>query len=304
MADQSNQNKPDGVVAPSMLTRVHRALRAFDQVFRAMDRFVHATRNVEPVTKAFNFVTHEALKPIEHRLEMSEAIGAERTSQASRLSSSVDVREARALNQITRLNQPAVATPRLDAIGSRGVRAAALPMGSATTSRALLPEGLNVQMNGALLADRGVAAARSASRVSARGSDAISPGAEKLSVGINLDSIDHGLRPGDSTRRSDAIGAIAKTHNTISRTLGTASIAESRARAPEFAAPVRDSARQTTSSAARGAVTINSSPTVVIHASDSGANLEQQVTDALRKYREDMFDQLTREAARRERAEY
>jgi hypothetical protein len=51
-------------------------------------------------------------------------------------------------------------------------------------------------------------------------------------------------------------------------------------------------------------VTINSSPTVVINASAAGGNLQRDVIGALRAHREELFDQLRRESARRERAQF
>jgi hypothetical protein len=53
----------------------------------------------------------------------------------------------------------------------------------------------------------------------------------------------------------------------------------------------------------RAAITINSSPTVVIGAPVGGA-LERDVIGALRAHREELFDQLKRESARRERAQF
>ena len=54
----------------------------------------------------------------------------------------------------------------------------------------------------------------------------------------------------------------------------------------------------------RTGVTINSSPTVVINASAAGGNLQREVIGALRAHREELFDQLRRESARRERAQF
>jgi hypothetical protein len=54
----------------------------------------------------------------------------------------------------------------------------------------------------------------------------------------------------------------------------------------------------------RTGVTINSSPTVVINASAAGGNLQRDVIGALRAHREELFDQLRRESARRERAQF
>jgi hypothetical protein len=52
-------------------------------------------------------------------------------------------------------------------------------------------------------------------------------------------------------------------------------------------------------------ITINSSPTVVINGPTAGGgDAQQDVLGALRKHREELFDQLRRESARRERAQF
>jgi len=56
--------------------------------------------------------------------------------------------------------------------------------------------------------------------------------------------------------------------------------------------------------ASNAGITINSSPTVVINATPAGSNLERDVLSALRAHREELFDQLKRESARRERAQF
>jgi hypothetical protein len=58
------------------------------------------------------------------------------------------------------------------------------------------------------------------------------------------------------------------------------------------------------SSDARAAITINSSPTVVINGPAASGNAQSDVISALRAHREELFDQLKRESARRERAEF
>ena len=70
----------------------------------------------------------------------------------------------------------------------------------------------------------------------------------------------------------------------------------------EFAQP---SGNRTLSSAGsgRGGITINSSPTVVINGSGGNA-VQHDVIGALRAHREELFDQLKRESARRERAQF
>jgi len=52
-------------------------------------------------------------------------------------------------------------------------------------------------------------------------------------------------------------------------------------------------------------ITINSSPTVVINGATTGSNdAQRDVLGALRAHREELFDQLRRESARRERAQF
>lgn len=70
----------------------------------------------------------------------------------------------------------------------------------------------------------------------------------------------------------------------------------------EFARPSAD-LRVSNDGSARAAITINSSPTVVINSGAGGA-LQHDVIGALRTHREELFDQLKRESARRERAHF
>jgi len=71
----------------------------------------------------------------------------------------------------------------------------------------------------------------------------------------------------------------------------------------EFAEPSRN-ARGANNSGARTGITINSSPTVVINSPAAGGNLARDAIGALRAYREELFNQLNRESARRERTQF
>ncbi len=71
----------------------------------------------------------------------------------------------------------------------------------------------------------------------------------------------------------------------------------------EFAEP-SGNARGPNNSSMRTGITINSSPTVVINASAAGGNVERDAIVALRAHREELFNQLRRESARRERAQF
>jgi hypothetical protein len=51
-------------------------------------------------------------------------------------------------------------------------------------------------------------------------------------------------------------------------------------------------------------ITINSSPTVVINGPTAGSDAQRGLLGALRAHREELFDQLRRESARRERAQF
>jgi hypothetical protein len=70
----------------------------------------------------------------------------------------------------------------------------------------------------------------------------------------------------------------------------------------EFARPSSD-VRASNDGSGRAGITINSSPTVVINAPAGGA-VQHDVLGALRAHREELFDQLKRESARRERAQF
>ena len=72
---------------------------------------------------------------------------------------------------------------------------------------------------------------------------------------------------------------------------------------PEFAEPMRGVYGQDSRNAP-GSLTINSTPTVVINASEGSSDVEGQVIGALRAHREELFDQFKRESVRRERAEF
>jgi hypothetical protein len=63
-------------------------------------------------------------------------------------------------------------------------------------------------------------------------------------------------------------------------------------------------ARGPYNSSVRTGITINSSPTVVINGPAAGGNVERDAIGALRAHREELFNQLKRESARRERAQF
>jgi hypothetical protein len=70
----------------------------------------------------------------------------------------------------------------------------------------------------------------------------------------------------------------------------------------EFALPTNEG-RVSRGGSGRATITLNSSPTVVINAAAGGA-VRDDVIGALRAHREELFDQLKRESARRERAQF
>jgi hypothetical protein len=71
----------------------------------------------------------------------------------------------------------------------------------------------------------------------------------------------------------------------------------------EFAEP-SGNARGPGNSGVGAGITVNSSPTVVINGPTAGSNLQRDVLGALRAHREELFDQLKRESARRERTQF
>ena len=72
---------------------------------------------------------------------------------------------------------------------------------------------------------------------------------------------------------------------------------------PEFAEAMRGVYGQESRNAP-GSITINSTPTIVINASEASGDVERQVVGALRAHRDELFDQFKRESVRRERAEF
>ncbi len=108
----------------------------------------------------------------------------------------------------------------------------------------------------------------------------------------------------ESPPRSDAgrvpsrFLASARTASSIRAAIPPANLSKR-----EFAEP-SGNARSPSNSSVRTGITINSSPTVVINAPAAGGNVERDAIGALRVYREELFDQLKRESARRERAQF
>jgi hypothetical protein len=72
---------------------------------------------------------------------------------------------------------------------------------------------------------------------------------------------------------------------------------------PKFAdPPVRRFDRE--AGGGHGALTFNSSPTVVVNSADGRIDVEREIMGALRAHREELFNSLRREVARRERAQF
>ena len=88
-----------------------------------------------------------------------------------------------------------------------------------------------------------------------------------------------------------------------SRAVRSSMVAPARLSRPEFAEPMRGVYGQESRNTP-GSITINSTPTVVINASEASGDLERQVVGALRAHRDELFDQFKRESVRRERAEF
>jgi hypothetical protein len=102
--------------------------------------------------------------------------------------------------------------------------------------------------------------------------------------------------------RQPSAAAAGKLANVrIARSIRAATLPASVSRR-EFAQPSGDM-RLPNQVGGRGGITINSSPTVVINGPASGA-MQNDVIGALRAYREELFDEMKRESARRERAQF
>jgi hypothetical protein len=73
-----------------------------------------------------------------------------------------------------------------------------------------------------------------------------------------------------------------------------------RLRSPSFS-DLPSQSRSTLNAALPAPVTLNSTPTVVVSGATDPLYIEQRITAALRRHREELFDEIKREAARRER---
>jgi hypothetical protein len=104
------------------------------------------------------------------------------------------------------------------------------------------------------------------------------------------------LEPSDFDR---ALASAGKFAPAATRSI----IAPPRFSRPEFAEPMRSVYGQESRSTP-GAITINSTPTVVINPGEAAGDVERQVIGALRAHREELFDQFKRESIRRERAQF
>jgi hypothetical protein len=104
----------------------------------------------------------------------------------------------------------------------------------------------------------------------------------------------------EGSRMSPGAAAVAANFRIASSVRGV--MAPGNVSRRDFAQPSSNS-RFSNDGGGRTGITINSSPTVVINAPTGGA-LQQDVIGALRAHREELFDQLKRESARRERAQF
>jgi hypothetical protein len=116
----------------------------------------------------------------------------------------------------------------------------------------------------------------------------------RLSIGSRGSSREQGPRFEPSSFESAGKFAPAATRSMI---------APARFSRPEFAEPMRGVYGQESRSTP-GAITINSTPTVVINSGEAAGDVERQVIGALRAHREELFDQFKRESIRRERAQF
>jgi hypothetical protein len=118
-------------------------------------------------------------------------------------------------------------------------------------------------------------------------------------LGSNSDSTGRGLESREAKEPSLETGILASVRvaRSIRGVIPPASVSQR-----EFAQP-SGNMRVSNFGSGRGTITINSSPTVVINAPASGA-VQHDVIGALRAHREELFDQLKRESARRERTQF
>ena len=119
-----------------------------------------------------------------------------------------------------------------------------------------------------------------------------------LPPNINLTGRARGSLEG--SRMSPGAAAVAANFRIASSVRGV--MAPGNVSRRDFAQPSSNS-RFSNDGGGRTGITINSSPTVVINAPTGGA-LQHDVIGALRAHREELFDQLKRESARRERAQF
>ncbi|MDO8433509.1 MAG: hypothetical protein Q7S58_13980 [Candidatus Binatus sp.] len=100
-------------------------------------------------------------------------------------------------------------------------------------------------------------------------------------------------RVGEPTALFDTAAAVA----------AKAIVAAPRINRAEFAEPARGRQSRTSGEPSPG-ISIHSAPTVIIHNGGDRGDIEHLVASALRKHREQLFDELQQEAGRRERTEY
>ena len=107
-----------------------------------------------------------------------------------------------------------------------------------------------------------------------------------------------GIEGEGAVRRETGVVASARVPSSIHGLTPFSNVARR-----DFAEP-SNSATGPNSGLERARITVNSSPTVVINAQAAGGDLQRDVIGALRAHLEELFDQLKRESARRERAQF
>ncbi len=145
----------------------------------------------------------------------------------------------------------------------------------------------------------------SANRVLAR-SQELGAAGNKLSRAVGAVAPGAASRNGIGGRDRSTLAEMAPALNGWARAAtvrNSAAVAPARLASPKFAdLPARGFDRD--SRGGTGALTINSSPTVVVNSGEGRGDIEREVMSALRAHREELFDSLRREAARRERAQF
>ena len=280
-------------------TELHRSRATSLDISRVLGGFVAAVRGAR------------AWAGIEERARLADSalikVDPERTrSGSAAASASRGIDAARYIGRQTvagiaaveRSRTPANAIERGTSIGAAAKRIER----SALNVSGKRGETLQLAMRSRAVGTDGVA---SANRAFAR-SQSIAAVSDKLSRAVGAVTPNTAAKIGVEARNRSTIAAMAQAMNGRARAataIHSAVVASALQASPKFAdLPTRGPNRELRGGA--GAVTINSSPTVVVNAGEGRGDIEREVMSALRAHREELFDSFRREATRRERAQF